>query len=185
MPLVSRAPVGASLTLPLVALFCSAGCIDSGGKDSGGDAGAGGDFAQAFVDAHNDARRSAEPTPSPALPELSWDPALADLAATWARGCVFEHSMGETGENLAIFSWSVQPAEVVDAWFSEIADYDYGDNTCAAGKMCGHYTQLVWRDTTRVGCALQVCDDVAGFGPGELWVCEYDPPDNWVGEKPY
>lgn len=173
-----------ALLSPALGLF-ALGCIDGAGKDSAGEAGAPTDFAQAFVDAHNDARGRAEPSPSPALPDLRWDGALAELAADWARGCVFEHSMGETGENLAIFSWSVQPAEVVEAWFSEISDYDYATNTCAPGKMCGHYTQVVWRDTSRVGCALQVCDDVAGFGPGELWVCEYDPPGNWVGEQPY
>lgn len=173
-----------ALLSPALGLF-ALGCIDGAGKDSAGEAGAPTDFAQAFVDAHNDARGRAEPSPSPALPDLRWDGALAELAADWARGCVFEHSMGETGENLAIFSWSVQPAEVVEAWFSEISDYDYATNTCAPGKMCGHYTQVVWRDTSRVGCALQICDDVAGFGPGELWVCEYDPPGNWVGEQPY
>ena len=169
----------------LVATSLLGGCLDTGGKDSGGESLAPTEFAQAFVDAHNAARRDAAPSPSPALPDLRWDDGLASIAEDWAAGCVFEHSMGETGENLAIFSWSVQPAEVVDAWFSEIAFYDYASNSCAPGEMCGHYTQLVWRDTSRVGCALKVCDDVAGFGAGELWVCEYDPPGNWVGEKPY
>ena len=142
-------------------------------------------FAQAFVDAHNDARGRAQPTPSPALPDLAWDDGLAEIAADWAAGCVFEHSTGTTGENLAAFSNSVEPKVVVDAWFSEIADYDYADNSCAPGKQCGHYTQVVWRTTERVGCALQVCDNLRGFGPAEYWVCEYDPAGNWVGQKPY
>ncbi len=143
------------------------------------------DFEQEFVDAHNAARARTEPTPDPALPEVSWDNDLADIAESWAAGCVFEHSMGDTGENLALFSWTVAPTEVVDAWYSEISDYDYDSNSCARGKACGHYTQVVWRDTTRIGCAVQACDNVQGFGEGELWVCEYDPPGNWVGEKPY
>ena len=45
--------------------------------------------------------------------------------------------------------------------------------------MCGHYTQIVWETTQKVGCAKIQCD---GF---DLWVCNYDPPGNWVGEKPY
>jgi pathogenesis-related protein 1 len=152
--------------------------------DTGSDAPTLDPFAQAFVDAHNDARGRAEPTPDPALPDLSWDVALADVAATWAANCVFEHSTVPYGENLAAFSASVEPADVVEAWFSEIAYYDYASNSCDPGQMCGHYTQVVWRDTTRVGCAVQSCT-LDGFGRGDFWVCNYDPPGNWVGELPY
>ncbi len=141
-------------------------------------------FAQAFVDAHNDARGRAQPTPSPALPDLSWDDDLAAIAEDWAAECVWEHSMGPTGENLAAFSYEVEPKDVVDAWFSEIDFFDYASNTCDAGEQCGHYTQVVWRSTERVGCAKRSCD-LQGFGPAEYWVCEYDPAGNWVGEKPY
>ena len=141
-------------------------------------------FAQAFVDAHNAARGRAEPTPEPALPDLVWDEDLAAIATDWAAGCVFEHSTGETGENLAAYSDEVEPNVIVDGWFSEIADYDYATNTCADGAACGHYTQVVWRDTLRVGCAVQSCT-LDGFGRGDLWVCEYDPAGNWVGELPY
>ncbi len=141
-------------------------------------------FAQAFVDAHNAARTRPEPTPDPALPEVGWDEDLAAFAQEWADGCVFEHSTGETGENLAVYSYAVEPAEVVDYWFSEIEFYDYEANRCDPGEQCGHYTQVVWRDSTKIGCAVQACD-IAGFGAGDLWVCEYDPPGNWVGERPY
>jgi uncharacterized protein YkwD len=183
----ARAPARAarpSTALPLSALLL-VGCVDSGGKGDSGAQDLSG-MAAAMVAAHNDARSRAEPTPDPALPALQWDEDLAQIAEDWANQCVWEHSMGETGENLAWFSYTVEPAAVVEAWFSEISDYDYATNTCAAGKMCGHYTQVVWRDTTRVGCAMVTCADVEGIGmAGDLWVCEYDPPGNWVGEKPY
>jgi pathogenesis-related protein 1 len=45
--------------------------------------------------------------------------------------------------------------------------------------VCGHYTQIVWRDTTSVGCAAQSCPQ------GEIWVCDYSPPGNYVGQHPY
>ena len=141
-------------------------------------------FAQAFVDAHNDARGRAEPTPEPALPDVGWDDDLAAFAQEWADACVFEHSTGDLGENLAAFSWEVEPADVVEGWFSEIEFYDYDANSCEAGQQCGHYTQVVWRDSTRIGCAVTACD-LDGFGQGDFWVCEYDPPGNWVGERPY
>jgi len=49
----------------------------------------------------------------------------------------------------------ISPEKVVDSWGSEKADYDYANNSCTPGKMCGHYTQMVWRATTTVGCARQ------------------------------
>jgi len=45
--------------------------------------------------------------------------------------------------------------------------------------VCGHYTQIVWRDTKQVGCG------VARDNRREIWVCNYDPPGNWVGHRPY
>jgi len=47
--------------------------------------------------------------------------------------------------------------------------------------MCGHYTQVVWRSTTTVGCAMAVCKD----SQEQIWVCQYQKPGNWVGQKPY
>jgi len=166
----------------VLALFACGAPVEQ--EDTGPEEPALDPFAQAFVDAHNDARDRPEPTPEPALPDLTWDEDLATIAADWAAACVFEHSTGETGENLAAYSYEVEPAEVVDGWFSEIAYYDYASNSCEAGQACGHYTQVVWRDTLRVGCAVQACD-LEGFGRGDFWVCEYDPAGNWVGELPY
>jgi pathogenesis-related protein 1 len=96
------------------------------------------------------------------------------------------------GENLywaSAIQWSdgkrevqqVNPKKVVDAWGSEVKDYDYARNTCTLGKMCGHYTQVVWKNTTRVGCAVAVCEESSE----QVWVCQYQTPGNWVGEKPY
>ncbi len=143
-------------------------------------------LAQEFVDAHNAVRAGVAPPPATPLPPVGWSDELAGVAQAWADGCVFEHSTGDLGENLALFSSSSTTAtDVVDAWASEVADYDYDANRCAAGAQCGHYTQVVWRDSTTIGCAVTRCDDVAGFGPGSLWVCNYDPPGNFIGQRPY
>jgi hypothetical protein len=79
---------------------------------------------------------------------------------------------------------------VVAAWSGEAADYDHAANSCAEGKQCGHYTQLVWRGTARVGCAHRVCTINWPFGPAtpgswDFWVCDYEPPGNFVGQRPY
>jgi hypothetical protein len=144
-------------------------------------------MARAFVDAHDVARAAAVPTPDPPLPGVRWDADVAAVAQAWAEGCVFEHSGAPAlGENLALFSNpQTTPEEVVQAWASEIAFYDYATDSCAPGEQCGHYTQIVWRDSTGVGCGVAACDDVAGFGAGLLWVCNYTPPGNFIGQRPY
>ena len=52
---------------------------------------------------------------------------------------------------------------------------------CAAGKVCGHYTQVVWRDSTAIGCARVDCNN----GGGVFITCNYNPPGNYVGRSPY
>ena len=64
-----------------------------------------------------------------------------------------------------------------EGWAAEARNYDYGSNKCS--RVCGYYTQIVWGDAREVGCA------VARGGGREVWVCEYDPPGNWVGKRPY
>jgi hypothetical protein len=79
-------------------------------------------------------------------------------------------------------------SEVVQAWASEAADYDYASNSCAPGKVCGHYTQLVWRNSTLVGCAYARCTQNSPFDgvpTWDFWVCDYSPPGNWIGQRPY
>jgi len=136
--------------------------------------------AAEYVQTHNDIREGVGVGP------LSWDDNVALSALGWAEdlaadGCAFEHESQQTyGENLWWSSYEPQPAEVVNAWASEVAYYDYDSNTCQAGQMCGHYTQVVWADTEVVGCGATTCSD------GSVIVnCRYDPPGNWVGERPY
>jgi len=60
-------------------------------------------------------------------------------------------------------------------------DYTYSTNSCASGKVCGHYTQVVWKNSTKIGCAGVVCSN----GGGIIYGCNYDPPGNYSGQKPY
>ncbi|HEY4221637.1 MAG TPA: CAP domain-containing protein [Myxococcota bacterium] len=137
-----------------------------------------------FVAEHNAIRAAASPAPSTPLGKVSWDNGLESTAQGWAGRCVFEHSHGPTGENIAYFSGTAStPKDVVDAWAAEVADYDLGSNTCAADKECGHYTQIVWRDSTAIGCGASSCHMFDS--DGIFWVCEYNPPGNVIGSKPY
>ncbi|MCI5224143.1 MAG: SCP-like extracellular, partial [Candidatus Electrothrix sp. AR4] len=73
---------------------------------------------------------------------------------------------------------NITAQNVVDAWGNEITDYDYSDNSCHS--VCGHYTQVVWKTTMEVGCGMATCNDKS-----QIWVCQYTPQGNMVGEKPY
>ncbi len=137
------------------------------------------------------------------LQPLKWSDKLAAYSQEWAnhlgRGnsCQMYHRSGNPphGENLYISSavvWSdgkkevarernrVTVRDVVKVWTDEEKWYNYKNNSCQPGRQCGHYTQIVWRDTTEVGCAVKFCGDQS-----QNWVCSYNPPGNYVGKRPY
>lgn len=144
-------------------------------------------FATAFVDAHNRVRASVSPRADPALPPVRWSDELAATARAWARRCKFEHSNSDHGENLAARTNRADPAAVVASWADEAQHFDLRRNRCASGEVCGHYTQVVWRGSVTIGCAVERCSGGGPFGGGEwfMYVCNYSPPGNWVGERPY
>ncbi|MCX5742595.1 MAG: CAP domain-containing protein [Proteobacteria bacterium] len=142
---------------------------------------------------HNQVRAAVD-TATP-LPALQWDPALAAYAAAYLAGCpdaqppvgLVDHNparqnvAGYTyiGENIYASSGSATAKAAVDSWASEKADYDYATNGCTG--TCGHYTQVVWRETTHVGCAIHAC---AGLMYPSTILCDYGPGGN-DGSKPY
>ena len=114
---------------------------------------------------------------------LKWSERLAAHAQEWADTLLarkqFAHRPNSPyGQNLFESHGAALSAEdVVSAWAAESRDYDYASNRCRG--VCGHYTQLVWGGTKEVGCG------VARGGGREIWVCDYDPPGNWAGQRPY
>jgi hypothetical protein len=178
-PTLARALVPALLSLSI------AGCS---GSDDASTAGGGEPAPMTGITAdHNAARAAVMPAASPAIPPLTWSSDVAATAQSWANGCQFMHSGGKYGENLYATSGTSPPSDVVNSWVSESKDYDYATNSCANNAVCGHYTQVVWRDSQRLGCGVATCTTNSPFGGGswQLWVCNYDPPGNYVGEKPY
>jgi uncharacterized protein YkwD len=137
------------------------------------------DWAGQILNAHNRWRRQY------GVPALTWSPRLADYAQQWAntllKGNRFEHRPDlPYGENLAEASGQqLTPERVVSMWGSENQYYDHDSNSCASGKMCGHFTQVVWKGTREVGCGM------ARNAGREVWVCNYNPPGNVIGRKPY
>lgn len=144
-----------------------------------------------MLQAHNAVRANAMPVPSPALPPLTWNTSAQATATSWANGCTFAHNpnRGMLGENIYASAGATTNTASVQSWASEAQDYTLATNTCRAGQVCGHYTQLVWRSTTSVGCARRTCTTNSPFGASfptwNLVVCNYAPPGNWNGQRPY
>jgi len=117
------------------------------------------------------------------VPPLVWSDQLVQVAQDWAihliaTGALSHRPNNRYGENIyAISGGHATPAEVVDLWAKEARGYDIRSNICSG--VCGHYTQIVWAKTRAVGCA------VARNPQREVWVCNYDPPGNVIGFRPY
>lgn len=137
------------------------------------------DSPQDYVNAHNAARAQV------GVPNVAWDDTVAAFAQSYAAqrkgDCQLVHSGGggKYGENLAGSSGDLTGTDAVKLWVDEKANYDYNSNSCVGGE-CLHYTQVVWKTSIRIGCAKVKCDN-----GGTFIGCNYDPPGNYVGQKPY
>lgn len=136
--------------------------------------------AKEMVDEHNRARALVGVGP------LEWDPKLAAFAQEWSDhqanviGRMQHRSNPPYGENLAWAMGMTQtPTQVVKGWADdEKPFYNYAKNKCEGGQ-CGHFTQIVWNTTKRVGCGR------TRKGREEFVTCSYDPQGNFRGRKPY
>lgn len=116
------------------------------------------------------------------LPPLRWSHILAKHSQNWANILLADNRCAHNpespyGENILATGIGSTPVKAFNQWASELSDYLYRTNSCRG--TCGHYTQIVWRDTVKVGCA------VARGERSEIWVCSYDPPGNFRNEWPY
>jgi pathogenesis-related protein 1 len=165
------------LTFWLLIALAGSGGAQSRRSGEGRQAVAPSSLARVMLAVHNAVRARVGVAP------LSWSDRLAARSQDWADTLLarrqFAHRPNSTyGENLfEITGANASAARVVSAWAEESLNYDYHSNRCRV--VCGHYTQIVWGATKEVGCA------VARGGGREVWVCDYDPPGNWRGRRPY
>nr|QYF06691.1 pathogenesis-related protein 1d [Allium sativum] len=135
---------------------------------------------QDYVNAHNSVRGQVGVGP------VSWDQNLAAYAQNYAnqqRGgdCHLVHSGGPYGENLFGGSGAAFTGlDAVNLWASEKQYYHYDSNTCDPGRVCGHYTQLVWANSVSIGCGRVTCNN-----GGIFIICSYNPRGNYIGQRPY
>jgi hypothetical protein len=139
-----------------------------------------------MLTAHNRARSAAD------VPPMAWDKTLADEAEAYARVLArtrtFKHSSKAQrskpqGENLWMGSQGgFTYAEMAASWVNEKRYYRPRAvlpdiSTTGDWRDVGHYTQVIWRSTTAVGCGL------ASNGDDDYLVCRYSPPGNVFGQN--
>jgi uncharacterized protein YkwD len=126
------------------------------------------------------------------IPPLRWDPELAAGARQWAdrlvRNGSFHHAPENIaqpqGENLWAGTRGAFAVEaMVGAWVRERRYFKPGTfpNNSITGRVADvdHYTQLMWRDTNAVGCA------IARGAQEDVLVCRYSQAGNYIGERPF
>ncbi len=126
------------------------------------------DEIRQWLDSHNQYRLKHQVAP------VSWSNTVAASAQAYADTCPNGHSQSGYGENMAWGYPSI--TSVVTAWYEEEEEYDYS-NPGFSGTT-GHFTQVVWKGTTEIGCALKT---QCGGWP-TTWVCQYNPPGNYYGQ---
>ncbi|NWY72165.1 PI16 inhibitor, partial [Erithacus rubecula] len=119
----------------------------------------------------------------------SWDTELEALAQSYAEKCIWDHNKerGRRGENLFAMAPTLELEFAVEDWNGEEKFYNLTTSTCVPGQMCGHYTQVVWSNTHQIGCGAHFCEKIEGIETENmhLLVCNYYPPGNMKGKKPY
>ncbi len=142
---------------------------------------------QEVLAAHNTLRKEV------GVPPLTWSADLAIKAQAWAnevakknmgqnQNWALPHS-GSPGENIAggLTNGDSPARRILLGWGEdEKVNFDPNTRKCIAGTICGHYTQVIWRNTTQVGCA------IATNPNGKyILVCNYNPPGNYIGQPAY
>ncbi|KAL0949246.1 hypothetical protein HGRIS_009324 [Hohenbuehelia grisea] len=114
---------------------------------------------------------------------LTWSPSLAMRAAAWAHRCKFVPTDGVLsstlyGENIAAGTGRFPISSAVNMFTQDAGQYN------PTHPSYTHWTQVVWKSTTQLGCATARCNGIfdPALGEATLHVCLYNPPGNVVGD---
>jgi pathogenesis-related protein 1 len=129
------------------------------------------------------------------VPPLTWSDTLAAHAQPWADNVYAtgdaSHSSGRAdfgfyGENMARGGGPsyATPSWLAQTWANEKSGYVPGT---PASDSTGHYTQMVDKQSTEVGCGFTSGAGglYAEYGGTNVLVCQYTPPGNWNSQPPY
>lgn len=132
-------------------------------------------FEQEILSRHNELRKIHQAN------DLQWSNSLQAFAEEWATKLakedrMYHRSANQYGENIY---WSmgrvVTGSLVTQAWYDEVKDYRFSKP--GFSMKTGHFTQVVWANTTEIGCGKATAKN-----GGVYVVCNYNPPGNYQGE---
>ncbi|PSN42953.1 Venom allergen 3 [Blattella germanica] len=163
-----------------------------------------------IVDVHNKLRSTVangkenrgKPGPQPPasnMRALTWDSELASIAQRWANQCDFGHDKCrnvqrfKVGQNVFMsFSsgsnqnYSPEWENAINGWYNEVDKYNKNEvQSYKFNSQTGHYTQVVWADTSKVGCGYTAFRSANGGTVNKYYVCNYGKAGNWIGETMY
>lgn len=141
-----------------------------------------------IIRAHNRLRRSRGATD---MKYMTWDSQLAWIAVEYGKTCQSGHNkkrnahktLKSVGENIWSSTGGVSSfnaSSAIQAWYNEISFFNYNQLTCQSGKACGHYTQVVWANSYKIGCSLSKCENTASttWRKSIKLICNYGPAGN-------
>ncbi|RZF32315.1 hypothetical protein LSTR_LSTR001779 [Laodelphax striatellus] len=138
--------------------------------------------------------------PAQNMQKMTWDDQLASRAQYWAEQHMFKHDRDRDkniGQNLYIVMFGGPHSnkrqhnftEAITDWYEEHVHYTYkqlerGDSADRRTQT-GHYTQVVWANTDKVGCGFASFYQTEMKQDQILYVCNYAPSGNYEEEYPY
>ncbi|XP_067940475.1 cysteine-rich venom protein pseudechetoxin-like [Watersipora subatra] len=120
------------------------------------------------------------------MQKMVWDDEIASIAQRWADNCKNSHDeyraipgRFSVGQNLA---WGYKTWDgAMQAWYDEVDDFTYGSESANRFSAVGHYTQMVWASSAKIGCGYAYCTNLNA----EFYVCNYGPAGNYDWWIPY
>lgn len=140
-----------------------------------------------ILNSHNNFRSGVSPTSTDMI-KMTWDDEVASIAQKWADNCVTSHDSNyhrfipgrlQSGQNLYMNYGATKVTwdQAVTAWHSEVSLFTFGGSNTLLEV--GHYTQVVWAKSSKIGCGYANCGTV------HYYVCNYSPPGNSDIDNPY
>jgi len=117
--------------------------------------------------------------------DLKWNKEIQVIAQAYSEKIAPGHSLvhssntykGESlGENLYMSYGGMSGEAASNSWYNEVDNYDFSSHSSKDGKVTGHFTQLVWKGSTEIGCGA-ACDDTYC-----VCCCNYYPAGNFLGK---
>ncbi|XP_013781883.1 cysteine-rich venom protein LEI1-like [Limulus polyphemus] len=135
---------------------------------------------------HNFLRSRVKPSASDML-EMTWHQGAAEDAQRWAETCKdlthdnttgrWVEEYGSCGQNIFIANMKVPWFFAIKIWYLEHQNFTYGGSSNIP-SLVGHYTQMVWYSSHKIGCGFHYCGPDKVKQPYYNYVCNYCPIGN-------